>query len=96
MELGAPVACALLAAVAGAVGLCIQGLRARRHHRLYPALAVSAAALFGSHALFDFSVQIPAVAITFAALLGIGCAQSFRQVRRAARPRQGSSEIADG
>jgi hypothetical protein len=96
MELGAPVACALLAAVAGAVGLCIQGLRARRHHRLYPALAVSAAALFGSHALFDFSVQIPAVAITFAALLGMGCAQSFRQVRRPARPRQGSSEIADG
>jgi O-antigen ligase len=96
MELGAPVACALLAAVAGAVGLCIQGLRARRHHRLYPALAVSAAALLGSHALFDFSVQIPAVAITFAALLGMGCAQSFRQVRRAARPRQGSSEAVHG
>ena len=96
MELGVPVALALLAAVGGAVGLCIQGLRERRHDRLYPALAVSAAVLLGSHALFDFSVQIPAVAITFAALLGIGCAQSFRQVRRAARRRRTVPEAAHG
>jgi O-antigen ligase len=91
MELGVPMALALLAAVGGAVGLCVKGLRERRHHRLYPALAVSAAVLLGSHALFDFSVQIPAVAITFAALLGIGCAQSFRQARGRRSP-----EAADG
>jgi O-antigen ligase len=96
MELGVPVACALLAAVAGAVCLCIQGLRERRRHRLYPALAVSSAVLLGSDALFDFSVQIPAVAITFAALLGMGCAQSFRQVRRETRTRRSLPEAARG
>jgi O-antigen ligase len=96
MELGLPVACALLAAVGGAVGRCLQGLRERRRHRLYPALAVSVAVLLGSHALFDFSVQIPAVAITFAALLGLGCAQSFRQIRRGARPRLRQPETAGG
>ncbi|HSA80590.1 MAG TPA: O-antigen ligase family protein [Geminicoccaceae bacterium] len=96
MELGVPVACALLAAVGGAVGRCLQGLRERRRHRLYPALAIAAAVLLGSHALFDFSVQIPAVAITFAALLGTGCAQSFRQVRRAGRRHRSPAEAAGG
>jgi hypothetical protein len=59
-------------------------------------LAVSAAVLLGSNALFDFSVQIPAVAITFAALLGMGCAQSFRQVRRETRTRRSLPEAARG
>lgn len=86
MELGVPVALCLLAAVGGAVLICARGLRHRHRGRLYPALAVAAAVLLGSHALIDFSVQIPAVAVTFAALLGIGCAQSFAQVQREPRP----------
>jgi hypothetical protein len=35
----------------------------------------------GMHALVDFSLQVPAVATTYAALLGIGVAQSYRSGR---------------
>jgi hypothetical protein len=31
-----------------------------------------------SHALVDFSIQIPAVAVVFVTLLGVACAQSLR------------------
>ena len=38
--------------------------------------------LVGLQALFDFAIQIPAVAVTFAALAGVGFAQSYRTADR--------------
>ena len=38
-------------------------------------------ALVGLHALVDFSLQIPAVAILYACILGIGCAQASSSSR---------------
>jgi hypothetical protein len=35
--------------------------------------------LIGFHALFDFSIQIPAVAMTYSFLMGIACAGSSRR-----------------
>lgn len=75
-ELGLPAAAAMLLALALLWGLCLHGAIARRHRRLYPLVASTAAVLVALHAITDFSLLMPAVAMTFAALLGIGCAQS--------------------
>jgi O-antigen ligase len=80
-ELGIPAAASLVAAV-GYVGLCcLVGARRRRRDAVYPALGAAATALVACHALVDFSLQIPAVAAWFAALLGLGYAQSWSSTR---------------
>lgn len=77
MDLGLPAAGLLYFSFAVIIVGCLRGLRRRRRDHLYPALAVSSAILLGAHGLVDFSAQIPAVAATFALLLGIGYAQSW-------------------
>lgn len=75
-ELGLPAAGALWLAVFLVWGLCLAGALIRRRRRLYPLVASTVGVLVGLHALTDFSLLMPAVAMTFAAILGIGCAQS--------------------
>ena len=82
LELGVPAALALVAAVVTCAGICWRGLRRRRRARIYPALGVAATALVAAHSMVDFSLQIPAVAVAYAFLLGLGCAQSFPTARR--------------
>ncbi|HUC62889.1 MAG TPA: O-antigen ligase family protein [Alphaproteobacteria bacterium] len=65
-----------LIAVATLVRRSVSGALARRENGLAPLVAAGAAALVGVHALVDFGLQIQAVALTFAALLGAGVAQS--------------------
>lgn len=77
MDLGVPAAALLGLSFAIIVGVCLRGLMIRRRDRLYPALAVASVVLLGAHGLVDFSVQMPAVAATFALLLGLGFAQSW-------------------
>ena len=55
---------------------CARGAIRRRRHRLAPTVAAACAVLVTAHALVDFSLQIQAVTLTFAALLGAGVAQS--------------------
>lgn len=74
MEFGLAASLLLLLVVALPVVLCARALPERPHKGPEPALAVAASVLVAAHALLDFSVQIPAVAITWAALLGIGVA----------------------
>jgi O-antigen ligase len=81
LELGIPAALCLFAAVGWLVGLCVRGIRARQRDAIYPCLAVAASVLVGLHAAVDFSLQIPAVTVTYMFLLGIGVAQS-RSSRR--------------
>ena len=76
-ELGVPAALALFAAIGGLALTCWQGVRRRHRDWVYPALGAAASVLVGIHALFDFSLQIPAVAILYACILGIGCAQAW-------------------
>lgn len=76
LELGLPAAAALLAAVLWLVVLCVRGMLIRRRDRLLPVVGLASSALIGSHALLDFSVQVPAVAVTWLALLGVAVAQS--------------------
>lgn len=76
-DLGLGGAALLLAAPALAVATCLRGLRMRHRDHVYPLVAVMAALLLGLHGVVDFSLQIPAVAVTFAFLLGVGYAQSW-------------------
>ena len=65
-----------IAAMALLVLRCAGGVRLRRRDRVFSLVGLAAAILVGVHALVDFSAQIPAVAVTFATLLGLGCAQA--------------------
>ncbi|MDD3182636.1 MAG: O-antigen ligase family protein [Alphaproteobacteria bacterium] len=76
MDLGIPSACLLFAAMGLMISCTITGIRRRRRDGVYPALAIGASVLVGTHALFDFSMHIPAIAATYAAILGVGVAQS--------------------
>lgn len=78
MELGIPAATALVLAVTGIAIVCLRGWKRRRRLFVYPWLSICATMLVSLHAMVDFSLQIPAVAIQFAAILAIGCAQSWR------------------
>ena len=75
--IGLPAALLWWAAMAWAVGLCVQAVFVRRHDRVYPLIALGATALVGFHSIFDFSLQIPAIALMYAVILGLGVAQSF-------------------
>jgi len=77
LELGIPATVALSAAVLGCARCCWLGIRRRRRNRIYPALGVATTALVAVHSTVDFSLQIPAVGVTYAFILGIACAQSF-------------------
>ena len=75
-ELGWIPAMALFLSILWLSLLCLRGVWVRRKNWLYPALGFSASILVGSHSFTDFSLQIPAVAYTFALILGVGVAQA--------------------
>jgi O-antigen ligase len=75
--LGLPATIAWCGSVTLLAMMCLRGIFVRKRHRIYAIVAVSATALVSFHAIFDFSLQIPAVSLTFAAILGMGAAQSF-------------------
>jgi hypothetical protein len=74
---GLPAAAAWWSALAYLFGLLVWGLFVRQRNRHYPLFAIGAMALVAIHSAFDFSLQIPAIAFTFAVILGLGVAQSF-------------------
>jgi len=76
-ELGVPAGLLLLALpiILGLVYMV--GIRTRKRDTQLPALGLAALSLVGVHALFDFSLQLPAVAMTFTALAALAWAQSF-------------------
>ena len=77
LELGIPAAAALTLSIGSLVVLCFLGVRRRRRGAIYPASAVGAGVLLAFHSTIDFSLQMPAIAASFAFLLGLGCAQSW-------------------
>ena len=77
LELGIPASLMLGCVLLIILAHCWRGALKRNHLEICPILALSATALVGLHGLFDFSLQIPAIAITYAALLGLGMAQSW-------------------
>jgi len=69
------------AGIAWAACICALGSVRRKRNWAYPLAGVSATALVAFHSAFDFSLQIPAVALTFSVLLGMGIAHAFSQNR---------------
>jgi len=64
------------------VARMIRGLAGRGRDLAYPIVGLGASAVAGAHACFATSVQNPAVAVTYAALLGIAVAQSWSSRQR--------------
>lgn len=62
---------ALLALVHG------HGLRTRNRDAEFPALGLGALMLVGGHAIYDFSLQIPGVAVLYMAIAAVAFSQSF-------------------
>ena len=83
LGLGIPAAAAWVAALLFLVGRCVAGVVQRHRRRMYAAAAIGAAAVVGVHSLIDFSLQMPAVSLLFATVLGIGVAQSMPSEERA-------------
>lgn len=77
LELGIPAASALTLSIASLVILCFLGVRRRRRDAFYPAVGVGVSILVGLHSLVDFSLQTPAIAATYAFIMGVACAQSW-------------------
>jgi O-antigen ligase len=77
LELGIPATILLWSALLYVIGWIVRGVRMRRRDTIYPCLGLGATALVGIHALVDFSIQIPAVAATYALILGIAFSQSW-------------------
>src|SRR5215813_9180985 len=74
MELGIPATVCLLAAVGGVISACAKRLQRRDQDVLYPCLGLAVTVQVGTHAFFDFSLEMPGIAVTYAALLGTACA----------------------
>ncbi|MGF1455535.1 MAG: O-antigen ligase family protein [Alphaproteobacteria bacterium] len=87
VALGLPATVLWFAALARIYGICLHGvlMRSRRlHYVLAPAVVMTLAAL---HGFVDFSLEIPANALLFSVLMGMGCAQAGDNA--ASRRRQG-------
>ena len=61
---------------------CVRGVFARRKDQVFPLVAACATVLVAVHALVYFGLQIPAVAVTYAAILGTGVAQGVPSARK--------------
>ena len=87
LELGIPAGMTFFVMLALLVFECLRGVVRRRRNAIFPCLGFGASVLVGFHSAVDFSMQVPAVAITYAALLGVGVAQSRSSVERSATAR---------
>lgn len=86
LDLGIPAAAMLILSVLWLLWACLSGGAVRQRDMLYPLLGGATTVLVGVHALLDFSLQIPAVTVTWAAILGTGVAQSRRHSRSVDQP----------
>jgi O-antigen ligase len=82
LELGVPALLMVITGLGWIASLNWAGARHRRRNAVYPCLGLGATTLVGSHACLDFSIQVPAVASTYALVLGVSLAQSWRTATR--------------
>jgi O-antigen ligase len=80
-ELGRPAAIILFLSIAWLLLLCWRGAHQRGRDWVYPATGVAATLLVAIHSFFDFSLQMPGIAITYACIMGVACSQSYSSRR---------------
>ncbi len=78
LEIGIPATAALVLSVGWIVLICFSSVLRHRRAAFLPCLGVGATVLVGAHGAVDHGIQIPAVAATYAAIMGAACAQAFR------------------
>jgi hypothetical protein len=93
VELGLPAAALLVLAVVWVALCCAAAVTTRERPRTVPALTLAVIVLVGGHALVDFSLEMPAVAATFAFVLGLGYAGSWRAGARASDTGRGARRL---
>lgn len=81
LELGVPAASALFLLGAALLILTLSGAVRRQRDSAYAAAGFAATVLVGSHAVFDYSLQVPAVVATYSLLMGAACGQSWSSRR---------------
>ena len=77
-ELGLPAAASFFLAVLLVIARVARGALVRRRNLAVPLTGIGIAVTGAVHSAFDFSLQIPAIAAVFAAILGLAWTQSFR------------------
>jgi O-antigen ligase len=76
LGLGIPFAAALLIGYFVLIFAFARGIRSRNRLRSFPVMGAASLVLISLHSLVDFSLQIPGVAVYFAALMASAVAQS--------------------
>ncbi len=79
LELGIPATLILNLSVLMLALKSAHGIAKRNRDKIIPALGVAATILVGLHSLVDFSLQIPAVSILYACIMGVSVGQSWSQ-----------------
>jgi len=81
IEAGVPAALLLYGTLGAILLLQLRALSRAGVERRFPGIAAAATLLLAVHSLVDFPVQMPAIAVTYAALAGMGLAQSHPHSR---------------
>lgn len=81
LELGIPAAFALVLSALALLARCILGVNRRRRDAVYPAIGIGATTLVACHSMVDFGLQIPAIAATYAFIMGAAAVQSWPRRR---------------
>ena len=89
-ELGVPAAVAFYLALLLITSRIYRATLIRNSNRAFPCFALAVIATAATHSLFDFSLQIPAIAALFAVILAMGWAQSFP--KRTSRTRRSAQK----
>ncbi len=76
-ELGLPGILLLALAATAVLAVLVQGLITRRRAIVWPTLGLAGAVLVGGHALADFSLSVPAVALVAISFTMLGVAQAY-------------------
>ena len=89
-ELGLPAALALFTGILLVVVRIVASAATERRGRVVPLAAAGCALAAGVHSLFDFSLQIPAITVMFAFILGLGFSQATKPEQKSRRSSRAS------